>query len=60
MFDRIIDMFLPVVNHQYGLCVLKDLMTKFKGNNERVREITRKLLLHIDDIIQDPYGNYAI
>lgn len=58
--DRIMDYFIQVVNHQYGLCVLKDLMTKLKGNAEKTGVILRKMLVHIDEIIQDPYGNYAI
>ena len=39
--DKILDNFLPVVNHQYGLCVLKDLMSKFKGNSERTQSLRK-------------------
>jgi len=54
------DYFIQVVNHQYGLCVLKDIMTKYKGNSDKTAMILRKMLQHLDEIIQDPYGNYAI
>jgi hypothetical protein len=58
--EKLMDYFIQVVNHQYGLCVLKDLMTKFKHSGDKSSLILKKMLLHIDEIIQDPYGNYAI
>lgn len=60
VFESLLEHFLPIVNHQYGLCVLKDLMTKFKANHEKSGMILRKIMAHLDEIIQDPYGNYAI
>lgn len=60
VFLRLMDKFLTVVNHQFGLCVLKDLMTKFKSNAEKSFIMINKMRDSLDEIIQDPYGNYAI
>lgn len=35
-------------------------MTKFCVNPDKSQLILRKILCHLDEIIQDPYGNYAI
>ena len=35
-------------------------MTKFKPNLDKSALILRKIMTHLDEIIQDPYGNYAI
>jgi hypothetical protein len=40
--------------------VLKDLMTRFKNNDDKKEILLAKLYLHIDEILQDPYGNYAV
>jgi len=42
------------------LCVLKDLISKFKNNSERTQTIVQKMRDSLDEIVQDPYGNYAI
>ena len=34
-------------------------MTKYK-NSDKSYQILKKMLSHIEEIIQDPYGNYAI
>ena len=60
VFVKLIERFILIVNHQFGLCVLKDLITKFKGNSEKCSLILCKMRDQLDEIVQDPFGNYAI
>ena len=60
IFDELIPHFLLIVNHQCGLCVLKELMSKFRDEEYRRTIFLNLIEKHFDDIVQDPYGNYAI
>ncbi|CAD8209627.1 unnamed protein product [Paramecium pentaurelia] len=60
IFHKLMDRFIQVVNHQFGLCVLKDLITKFKNNLDKSAIIINKMKDHLDEIIQDPFGNYGV
>ncbi|CAK73217.1 unnamed protein product (macronuclear) [Paramecium tetraurelia] len=60
IFHKLMDRFIQVVNHQFGLCVLKDLITKFKNNLEKSAIIINRMKDHLDEIIQDPFGNYGV
>jgi hypothetical protein len=35
-------------------------MQRFKSNEDKIAIILEKLVVHIDEILQDPYGNYAV
>lgn len=60
IFDSLLPNFLDIVNHQSGLCVLKDIITRFKGDQAKKKVILSLLDSKIDLIVQNPYGNYAI
>ncbi|CAD8182548.1 unnamed protein product [Paramecium octaurelia] len=60
IFSKLMEKFIQVVNHQFGLCVLKDLITKFKNNQEKCNFILIKMRDQLDDIVQDPFGNYGV
>ncbi|CAD8211450.1 unnamed protein product [Paramecium octaurelia] len=60
IFNKLMDRFIQVVNHQFGLCVLKDLITKFKNNLDKSTIIINKIRDHLDEIVQDPFGNYGV
>eukprot|EP01017_Pseudomicrothorax_dubius_P043912 TRINITY_DN7378_c0_g1_i3.p1 TRINITY_DN7378_c0_g1~~TRINITY_DN7378_c0_g1_i3.p1 ORF type:complete len:252 (-),score=49.14 TRINITY_DN7378_c0_g1_i3:65-760(-) len=60
IYEVIIASFVHMANHQYGLCVLKAIMTKVKEDERRVHEIIDLLTKSTDQLVQDQYGNYAI
>ncbi|CAD8126428.1 unnamed protein product [Paramecium sonneborni] len=60
IFHKLMDRFILIVNHQFGLCVLKDLITKFKNNPDKSNIIINKIKEHLEEIVQDPFGNYGV
>ncbi|EAS01738.2 RNA-binding protein, putative (macronuclear) [Tetrahymena thermophila SB210] len=59
IFDTIIKDIVKFGNNQHSLCVLKAMMTKLKGDSKS--EIIIDLLAqNNDELIQNPFGNYAI
>jgi len=51
---------MKVVNNASGVCVLKSLISKYKEIDKTINMIMSKLILSLETIIVDPYGNYAI
>jgi len=49
-----------MANHSHGLCVLKPIMTKVEKKPELKMNIIKLLRDNLENIIQNPYGNYAI
>lgn len=49
-------------NNQHSLCVLKVLMTKIAESNEsdQIDILISLLAVNNEELIQNPYGNYAI
>ena len=48
---------LEVANHPYGLCVLKKCISEAKKHQEL---LLKKLSRHAMELVQSPYGNFAI
>jgi len=60
LYQPLLERFLDVVNHSFGLCVLKQLMTKVEKSYELKRPIVEMLYENFENLIQNPYGNYAL
>lgn len=62
VFNLILNNFDAITNASGGVCVLKELMKKFKekNKNEEVRILLAAILQKLDFIIQNPFGNYVI
>eukprot|EP01016_Furgasonia_blochmanni_P047597 TRINITY_DN7009_c0_g1_i5.p1 TRINITY_DN7009_c0_g1~~TRINITY_DN7009_c0_g1_i5.p1 ORF type:complete len:277 (-),score=31.51 TRINITY_DN7009_c0_g1_i5:74-904(-) len=43
-----------------GLCVVKVMIYKYKNSPDKRRQILYRLEEKTDELVQDPYGNYAI
>jgi hypothetical protein len=44
---------------QNGLCVIKKIVTKIQGHEKRI-QIGRVLADNVVQLVQSPYGNYAV
>ena len=44
---------------QNGLCVIKKIISKLQGHEKRVM-IGEKLSENVVQLVQSPYGNYAV
>lgn len=51
------DRLLEVAHHPYGLCVLKKCISEAKNHQEL---LLKQLVRHTMDLVQSPYGNFAI
>lgn len=60
VYTPVIDNIVELGNDCHGLCVLKQLMSKYKFHVEKSKKIIELLSLHNDILIQSPFGNYAI
>jgi hypothetical protein len=60
VFDPIIRRFVEVANHSFGLCVLKQLVTKVENAPGLRGRIIGLLTDNLENLIQNPYGNYAL
>jgi len=60
VFVAVLGRLVDVVNSQHGLCVVKDLISKYKSPGRHQDLIVCKMSDHVLDMVQDPYGNYAI
>jgi len=60
IFEPLVDRFVEVANHSFGLCVLKQLITKVEKVPELRRRIIKLLYDNLENLIQNPYGNYAL
>ncbi len=55
MFDQFIDL----AKNTNGLCVVKKLV-QFTKSPEQTDMLMNKIYVHAIDLVQDPFGNYAI
>jgi len=60
IYQPLVERFLDVVNHSFGLCVMKQLMTKVEKSPELKKRIVDLLCDNLENLIQNPYGNYAL
>jgi hypothetical protein len=60
IYKSVIDRILDVAHHPYGLCVLKKCISHAEplGNSKDI--LLQKLAENALDLVQSPYGNYAI
>jgi len=52
------DRMMEVAHHPYGLCVLKKCISQ--ANRPHQNMLLNQLTVHAIDLVQSPYGNYAI
>lgn len=60
IYQPIVDKFTEVANHSSGLCVLKQLMSKVEKIPEYKKQIIGLIFDNLENLIQNPFGNYAI
>jgi len=60
VFNPIIERVVDVAHHPYGLCVVKKCISQAKKSGRHQEMLLRKLAEHALDLVQSPYGNYAI
>jgi hypothetical protein len=60
IYEPVISRFAEVANNSFGLCVLKQLMTKVEKDEQMRSTIVHLLYENLEDLIQNPYGNYAV
>ena len=60
MYNEVISHIVEVANNSFGLCVLKDLMTKVQKVQKARKTIIKLINENVDNLIQNPFGNYII
>jgi hypothetical protein len=60
IYMPVIDRMVEVAHHPYGLCVLKKCISQAKAPGRHQDLLLQKLAEHALDLVQSPYGNYAI
>jgi len=60
IYQPIVERFLEVANHSFGLCVLKQIITKVESAPELKKKLIKLLYDNLENLIQNPYGNYAL
>lgn len=60
VFNPIIERVVDVAHHPYGLCVVKKCISQTKKSGRHQEMLLLKLAEHALDLVQSPYGNYAI
>jgi hypothetical protein len=59
IFDPIYENFIDLSMDQNGLCVIKKIISKIQGHEKRLK-IGDKLSENVVQLVQSPYGNYAV
>ena len=59
IFKPIYDHFIDLSMDQNGLCVIKKIISKIQGHDKRIL-IGEKLSENVVELVQNPYGNYAV
>ena len=59
IFDPVLENFVDLSMDQNGLCVIKKIVSKIQGHEKRV-QIGRVLAENVVQLVQSPYGNYAV
>ncbi|CAE7723361.1 unnamed protein product [Symbiodinium microadriaticum] len=60
IYIAINDRMIEVAHHPYGLCVLKKCISQAKPASKHQDMLLKQLARHAMDLVQSPYGNYAI
>lgn len=60
IYKAVVDHMLEVAHHPHGLCVLKKCISQAKTLGRHQAMLVEKLAEHALDLVQSPYGNYAI
>jgi hypothetical protein len=60
VYHPVVENIVKVAHHPYGLCVVKKCISQAKMPGRHQDMLLRKLAEHALDLVQSPYGNYAI
>mmetsp|Transcript_161245 Transcript_161245/g.297199 ORF Transcript_161245/g.297199 Transcript_161245/m.297199 type:complete len:1093 (+) Transcript_161245:123-3401(+) len=60
IYIPVVDKMVEVAHHPYGLCVLKKCISQAKTPGTHQDLLLDQLARHALDLVQSPYGNYAI
>jgi len=60
IYIAINDRLIEVAHHPYGLCVLKKCISQAKKPGNHQDMLLKQLARHAMDLVQSPYGNYAV
>jgi len=60
IYAAVNDRLIEVAHHPYGLCVLKKCISQAKNPGKHRSMLLQQLTNHALDLVQSPYGNYAI
>lgn len=59
IFDPVFENLIDLSMDQNGLCVIKKIISKIQGHDKRMK-IGQRLSEHVVELVQSPYGNYAV
>eukprot|EP00347_Sterkiella_histriomuscorum_P005046 403358108 len=59
IINPILEKFIELSMDQNGLCVIKKIISKIQGHETKIA-ISKKLSNHVEELVQSPYGNYAV
>jgi len=60
IYYPVVSKLVEVAHHPYGLCVLKKCISQARAPGKHQELLLSQLSLHALDLVQSPYGNYAI
>eukprot|EP00923_Selenidium_pygospionis_P003503 GHVN01005527.1.p1 GENE.GHVN01005527.1~~GHVN01005527.1.p1 ORF type:complete len:1350 (+),score=284.56 GHVN01005527.1:159-4208(+) len=60
IFEKVIQNLSTVAQCQHGLCVVKKCISSANKSHQYESELLEQLTKHAQDLMQSPYGNYAI
>jgi len=60
IYGPIVHNLVEVAHHPYGLCVLKKCISQAQTQGRHHEQLLDQLSVHALDLVQSPYGNYAI
>jgi len=60
IYRPVVDSLVEIAHHPYGLCVLKKCISQAKAPGQYQDMLLAQLSNHALDLVQSPYGNYAI
>lgn len=60
IYGPIVNNLVEVAHHPYGLCVLKKCISQAQAQGRHHDQLLNQLAVHALDLVQSPYGNYAI
>lgn len=59
IFEPVLANFVELSKDQNGLCVIKKIVSKVEGHEKRIA-IGKVLSDNVVELVQNPYGNYAV